>query len=529
MTSHIHPYMRDISRTFLFIDYETFNAQPKGGRPSQFAAIRTDKDLNILKDRSVNLFCEQIIDHLPSPTASRITSLTPQKILRFKSGLEFPSEGNVKCGYEVLNEYYFTKRILSEMSQPNTCTLGYNNIVFDDEFTRNLAYRNLFDPYRHEWDSGNSRFDVYNLVLATYVLMPHLLKFPIEKNIEGNDVILNEEEVEKVFPSFRLEKLSVANGINHGSAHDAFSDVEATIGIMKLILDKDSDFFYRIYSLRKKDNVDLWLMDHERKSKPFLHVSSFYGKENHCLAVLMILNVHPKNKNARICLNLSSDIKLLLQLPIDEIRDRLFKASEELKINNMERPGIVILKINQCPILAEVQEVSERMSELGLDSALLRLNLNLVNEFEDELRNKLWEIFNVPYQENNCDTDLMIYSGGFFSPSENLIKQKVHIAAEVNGLKEFDYSQSSDRLNQMIFKFKARNFPESLNEDELAQWREYSLARITKHPQIKGLYNFEEFNEELQRERANSKNDSDISLLNELEEYANELKRIHSI
>ncbi len=518
----------EILRTFLFIDYETFDKQTRGGRASQFAAIRTDKDLNILKDRSINLFCEQTIDHLPSPTASRITGLTPQKISRFKNGLDSPPEGNIACRYEVLNEYFFTKRILSEMAEPNTCTLGYNNIVFDDEFTRNLAYRNLFDPYRHEWASGNSRFDVYHLVLATYVLKPHLLNFPDEKDGEVSGLVLI-KETDKALPSFKLEKLSIANGINHGSAHDAFSDVEATIGIMKIILDTDSDFFYSIYRLRKKENVDSWLLDSKRRTKPFLHISSFYGKINHCLAVLITLNNHPTNKNARICLNLSSNIKLILQLPVDELRERLFMTNAELKTKDIERPGIVILKINQCPILAEIKDVSERMSELGLDADLLQSNLNLVNQFEKELRTKLGEIFNVPYEENISDTDLMIYSGGFFSQLENFIKQKVHRAAENNGLKEFDYSQCSDRLKQMIFKFKARNFPESLNEDEQVLWKKYSLGRITEQPQIKGLYDLSAFYKELEDERANCKNDDVLQLLYELEEYVNELKRIHGI
>jgi exodeoxyribonuclease-1 len=526
MITPIPSSQQNILRTFLFIDYETFNAQTKGGRASQFAAIRTDKDLNILEGRSINLFCEQIIDHLPSPTAARITGLTPQKISRFKDGLDSPPEGNIACRYEVLNEYYFTKRILSEMSQPNTCTLGYNNVSFDDEFTRNLAYRNLFDPYRHEWDSGNSRFDVYYLVLATYVLMPHLLIFPDEKDSESNEVVLS-NETGKALPSFRLEELSIANGINHCSAHDAFSDVEATIGLMKIIIDKDSNFFHRIYSLRKKANADIWLL--ERISKPFLHISSFYGKENNCLAVLKILSVHPINKNARICINLSSDIKSIIELPLDELRERLYMTSEALMSKDIERPGIVVLKINQCPILAEVKEVAERMSELGLDGALLRSNLNLVNQFSKELEKKLWELFDIPYEDNISDTDLMIYSGGFFDPSENLMKLNVHRAAEADGLEGFDYSQGSDRLKQMIFKFKARNFPESLNEEELAQWKEYSLRRITEHPLIKGLYNLAEFNKELEEERANYKKDTELRVLDELEEYVNELKRIHGI
>ena len=74
--------------TFLFMDYETFNRNPKGGRASQFASLRTNCNLEIIASSALNIFCEQTIDNLPSPQAALITKITPQKIERIKNGIE---------------------------------------------------------------------------------------------------------------------------------------------------------------------------------------------------------------------------------------------------------------------------------------------------------------------------------------------------------------------------------------------------------------------------------------------------------
>ena len=120
------------SRTIYWYDFETFGIDPRRHRASQFAGIRTDEDLNIIGEPLV-MYCQPADDFLPDPVACLITGITPQKALQ---------EGVV--------EVEFIERIHREFSEPQTCVAGYNSIRFDDEVTRQLLYRNFYDPYERE-------------------------------------------------------------------------------------------------------------------------------------------------------------------------------------------------------------------------------------------------------------------------------------------------------------------------------------------------------------------------------------------
>ncbi len=102
------------------------------------------------------------------------------------------------------------------MSVPGTTTAGFNSLQFDDEFVRNLLYRNLFDPYEREWRKGNSRWDLIDLMRAARDLRPEGIVWPEDE--EGR-------------PIFTLVALARANGIAHESAHDAMHDVLATVDL----------------------------------------------------------------------------------------------------------------------------------------------------------------------------------------------------------------------------------------------------------------------------------------------------------
>ncbi|XNM78536.1 exonuclease domain-containing protein [Escherichia coli] len=106
------------------------------------------------------------------------------------------------------NEAAFAARIHSLFTVPKTCILGYNNVRFDDEVTRNVFYRNFYDPYAWSWQHDNSRWDLLDVMRACYALRPEGINWP--ENDDG-------------LPSFRLEHLTKANGIEHSNAHDAMA------------------------------------------------------------------------------------------------------------------------------------------------------------------------------------------------------------------------------------------------------------------------------------------------------------------
>ena len=140
--------------TFLFHDYETFGTHPALDRPAQFAAIRTDDEFNVIGEPEV-FYCKPADDYLPQPGAVMVTGITPQ---------EARDKG--------VSEAEFARRIHDLFTVPNTCVVGYNNIRFDDEVTRNIFYRNFYDPYAWSWQNRNSRWDLLDIMRACYALRP---------------------------------------------------------------------------------------------------------------------------------------------------------------------------------------------------------------------------------------------------------------------------------------------------------------------------------------------------------------------
>lgn len=246
--------------TFYVHDYETFGISPAYDRPAQFAGIRTDEDFNIIADPQV-VYCKPADDYLPDPDAVMITGITPQ---------EAQSKG--------VPEAEFSQQIHEQFSHPNTCIIGYNNVRFDDEVSRNLFYRNFFDPYAYSWQQGNSRWDLLDVMRACYALRPDGIEWP-----------LNEDGL----PSFRLEHLTKANGVEHSHAHDAMSDVYATIAMAKLVKQAQPKLFNYLYQHRAKRKIAT-LIDIVDMT-PLVHVSGMFGAQRGNTSWVSPLALRPRN------------------------------------------------------------------------------------------------------------------------------------------------------------------------------------------------------------------------------------------
>ena len=297
-----------MANTFYWHDYETFGVDPSKDRPSQFAGLRTDEDLNPLGEPLV-IYCQPAKDILPSPQACLITGITPQ--LAMQDGLPEPE---------------FIDAIHRQLSLPGTCGVGYNSIRFDDEVSRYCLYRNFYDPYQREWKNGNSRWDILDMLRLTRALRP--------EGIEWTDH-------EPGRPSFKLEHLTAANGIAHEAAHDALSDVTATIAMAKLVKQKHPRLFDYVVNHRSKKRVAEMLDLTHRK--PFFHISGMLSSANMYGAIMMPLAMHPTNSNGIICVDLSADPEPLLTLNADDITRRVFTAADQLSAGEQRIPLKVCL------------------------------------------------------------------------------------------------------------------------------------------------------------------------------------------
>ena len=307
------------NQTFLWHDYETFGAQPRRDRPAQFAAIRTDADLNEIGE-PIMLYCQPANDFLPDPQSCLITGITPQQCLQ----LGVP-------------EHQFAATIEAAFSEPGTIGVGYNTIRFDDEVTRFLFWRNLIDPYAREWKNHCGRWDILDVVRMTHALRPEGIQWP--KRDDGQT-------------SFKLEHLSKANGLVHEAAHDALSDVRATIALARLIREKQPKLFEFCLALHKKDRVASEMGMHLAASErqPFLHVSGMFPAERGCLGVVWPLATHPSNKNEILVWDCAYDPRELFTLDADTIRTRLF-TRKEARPAGMTRLPVKSVQLNDSPML----------------------------------------------------------------------------------------------------------------------------------------------------------------------------------
>ncbi|MEQ5073415.1 exodeoxyribonuclease I [Providencia alcalifaciens] len=436
--------------TFFIHDYETFGKHPALDRPAQFAGVRTDLDFNIIGEPEV-FYCKPTDDYLPQPEAVMITGITPQ--IAMANGV---------------NEAEFAKRIHQAFSVPNTCIMGYNNIRFDDEVTRNIFYRNFYDPYAYSWQQGNSRWDLLDALRACFALRPEGINWP--ENDDG-------------LPSLRLEHLTKANGVSHENAHDAMSDVLATINMAKLLKQAQPPMFDYFYQLRNKNKVNQ-LIDIVDMT-PLVHVSGMFGALRSYVSLVTPLAWHPENKNAVIMCDLSGDMSPLLTLSADELRERLYTPKAELG-DDLPVP-IKLVHINKCPILAPINTLRTVDAErTGLDRDLCMRNLELLRKNPD-VRNKLIELFSVGQQfEESNDVDSQIYNG-FFSPSDRSTMDIIRETAPQN-LPALDLSFEDKRMKELFFRYKARNYPSTLSYDEQQRWlqhrRDYfTEARLTDYLQ----------------------------------------------
>lgn len=433
--------------TFFWHDYETFGIVPRRDRPAQFAGIRTDADLNEIGD-PLMIYCQPAPDYLPDPESCLLTGILPQT-----------------CLAQGLPENQFATAIERELATPGTIGVGYNTIRFDDEVTRHLFWRNLIDPYAREWQNDCGRWDLLDVVRCCYALRPDGIEWPLHE--DGR-------------PSFKLEHLTVANGIAHEAAHDALSDVRATIALARLIKRKQPKLFDFCLRLRKKEAVlaEIDMVVAPLQRKPFLHISGMFPPERGCVALVWPLAQHPTNKNEIIVWDLAHDPAELFALDAATVRDRMFLKQADLP-EGVTRLPVKTIHINKSPIvIGNVKTLGAAMAEKwGLDIALAERHAEIARSGPSLAA--LWAaVFTRAPAEQATDVDEDLY-GGFIGNND---RRTLNRLRELDGERLASERVSFDdaRLEELLFRYRARNFPDSLNELDQQRWRQHRAARLHK-------------------------------------------------
>ena len=439
------------SASFLWHDYETFGADPRRDRPCQFAALRTNLDLEPIGSPVVH-YAQPGSDMLPVPEACLITGITPQ--LALEKGLP---------------EYVFAREIEQLMSEPGTCSVGYNNFRFDDEVTRFLFWRNFIEPYAREYSNGNSRFDLIDLLRLTRALRPEGIEWPARD--DGA-------------PSFRLEDLAEANGMSTEHAHDALADVENTLGMARLIRQHQPRLWNWALSLRERHRAEALLSGNDL----LLHASARFGADQFCIAPVLPLFQHPKIASQWLVWNLRESPAEFRDFDAETLEDLHFTPARDLPEGHRRLP-VKWVRSNRCPMLAPMNVLNESARErTGIDPEQAAQHANSLQS-DHAFIQTLREVFRPQPAHAEVDADVALYSG-FVSRDDRQICARLN-RMDADQIGRFSREQpepfSDRRLNELLLHFVGRHAEHSMDEESRAEWQDYRLRRLIHDPDLASI------------------------------------------
>lgn len=432
--------------SFFFYDLETSGFNPRRTRIMQFAGQRTDFNLKPIGE-PVNVLIKLTPDVLPDPDAVLITGITPQQTL---------ADG--------LSEAEFLEFFHKEIVKPDTIFAGYNSVRFDDEFMRFLHYRNFYDAYEWQWKDNCSRWDLLDVVRMTRALRPEGIEWPYAP--DGK-------------PSNRLEYMASVNKLTHTKAHDALSDVHATIALAQLVKDKQPDLFKYLLDCRQKQVVrDLVL-----KGAPFIYTSGRYSSEYLHTSAVVLLTKH-ETQEAALVYDLRFDPRPFMAMDVPE----LVTAWKFTDDPSVQRLPVKTLKYNRCPAVAPLGVIKDAATQQRLQLPLERVteHLNYLRQNQTAFADKILVAVHQLDMEraeasqelidNELTVDERLYEN-FVDKTDATTMAAVR-AAKPEELGSLATNFKDGRLRSLLPLYKARNYPKTMSTEERANWDNYCQQKL---------------------------------------------------
>ena len=493
--------------SFLFYDFETTGADPRCDRPIQFAALRTNDELEPI-DAPITLYATLSPEVLPHPQAVLVTGILPQTLAA--------SGGRPEAEFAAL--------IHAEMMKPDTCAVGFNSLRFDAEMLRFMFWRNLRDPYAHEWKSGNSRWDVLDAARAFRLLRPAGIQWPTD---------------DQGAPTLRLEALTAANGIAHANAHDALGDVEATAAFARLMRAQSPKLFDYLLSLRKKTVVADFVDSPERES--FVHVSGRISSKYGSASVFANLGQVQGIATQRLLWDLRFDPSEVLDEDVETLASRRFLRDADAEPDQHRLP-IKLLHLNRAPVVVSNAILNEAdiVDRMQLDTVAVQKNQRVMAQFNREIADKLHAVMAEQAEFSAQDPECALYEGFMpnidryrlddFNRVLDQVMAKGHSAADGAVTEAIRHllseSWQDSRLPELVFRYVARLRPDLLNDDERSRWLNWVGSRLSANPDEPGL-GFPGFFSAIERLLSDEafQDQENVSLLTQLKAWGEEKTR----
>lgn len=466
-----------MTASFLWYDLETWGTDPRYDRIAQFAAQRTDEALNPIGPVEVVWFSPSR-DFLPQPGAALVTGLNP-----------FELERTGECEAEAIG------RVQALMAEPGTCSVGWNSLRFDDEFVRHTFYRNFIDPYQREWAEGNSRWDLLDYARVAYALRPEGIQWPEHDNGKT---------------SFRLEHLAEANGVVHSAAHDARSDVEATLGMARRFRNAQPKLWDYALGFRGKAWGQRWLLG---SKEPVLHISGRFPVERRCAAMVLPVAVHPKVPNQVLVVDLQEEPDEWLQLAPEDLAVRLFVRTEDLPAGATRIP-VKAVHLNRAPALIPMQHLrDDDFGRLQIDPGQCRAHAGRILRAAG-VDARIQEAHRAAWPAAQ-DVDAALYDA-LPDRRDQALHREIR-SASPDELGRLAGRFCDPRGNELLWRYRARNWPESLDPAESAEWRADVASRLSDPAYPRNLMSFRAA---LEGARSTSLSAAQTALLNSLAAWA---------
>ena len=408
-------------KTIKITDTETSGLLKNRDRINQFAGVDVDDNWEIIPGSELEFVVKQNLDIVPGPGAYNVTRIS-SKLLEEKGVTEMEAS-------KLIYNYFTT-------SQKNTGNIlsGYNTVSFDDEMYRRLFFRTMRSPYEHEWkdftinnnygEENNMRFDIFKAVMVVAALRPEILNWPTDDN---------------GMLSTKLDRLSLANGIEHENQHDAMGDVYATVGIGKIIHDKNPKLMEYLIKLSKKGFVQDMATSAMNNNRKLVYIDTTNGKDKmYGTVVYPLINDKSRPGNI-ICLNLRHDPRDAMEMDLEDLQYQLFTKWEEKEGRPIDVP-LMSIASNKLPMLFEEAHFmnEETYERFMLDPNQVNDNLAYVREDEGRFQ-RFREMASVAFSPdpkvgypNADDTYDSIYSGihtnkrdAFFARNDSSFQAKM--------------------------------------------------------------------------------------------------------
>ena len=383
-------------RQYIFYDLETTGLDPARDCIIQAAFMVVDEDLNDIDAATIH--CRPRLDSIPSPGAY-LTHFIAPGLVNEQGRSEMTLAGSIR------------QALLSSSTRdamPSTI-IGYNNMSFDNEFLRHLFWRNLHDPYEHEWQGGNRTADAFHLVALASAFCPTAL-----------DAWPKKESGE---PDMKLTALAEANGIEVEKAHDAASDVSTTLGIVRTIAERNPSMFRYWHQLSDKRAAQEILTSRS----PFWHVHPAKKDRPHGATLACPVAVSLRNAQSYICVDLRQDPDELLAMTPDEIASRLMRKGADMGPSE-RRPGCFTVQANKQPMLIKApQEPKQHLlhrHEIDYEQSLERMHRAQRNpKLGKLLQQALDPSKRLPRRKDYAGGGL--YDGGFLTDHDRRLRREL--------------------------------------------------------------------------------------------------------